>query len=86
MLAEVKVKIGGEEYIVKEVTIGEMLPLMNQMSKDGEAAQQAQLDMLKLCIYKDGKLLGHGVMDLGLQAYLKLVQAAVEVNGLEGKE
>jgi hypothetical protein len=89
MLEEMKVEFGGVEYTVKELTIGEMLPLMPRMqnTEDHEALQEAQMEMMQKCIYKDGQLLGEGVMNIGLKGYLKLVTAAIEINGLssEGK-
>lgn len=84
MLDSIDVEIQGSKFTVKELTVQQMMPLLPRMNnvENHEELQKAQLDMMKMCVYEDGQLVGEGVNEIGLKAYLKLVEAAVEVNGL----
>jgi len=69
------------EYEVREITIGQVLPILPRL-QDEEQAQEAQMDIMKLCIVQDGKALGDKVPDLGLGTYLKLAEQVMRINGL----
>ena len=80
MLNIEKVTIGETEYEVKELTIGVMIGILPRLSSDD--ASDAQLDMLKASVYKDGVLLGDAVADLGVSTYLPLLNTCLSVNNL----
>ena len=83
MLGKKKVKIGADEYEVREVTISQMLPILPKFGTDEQ--QQAQVELLKACVYKDGELLGDKVDSLGIRAFMLLVPAVLEVCGMSGE-
>lgn len=79
------VTINGEEYEVREITVGKMLPILPRMNNE-EEQQEAQLDLMRDCVYVNGKPVGDAVTELGISTYLKLAEVVMEVNGLsEGK-
>lgn len=84
MRKEKKVKVNGAEYVVREISIGEMMPLLPRLS--GDEANEAQLDIVKKCVYVNGHPIGDAASELGLSEYLELAGTVMAVNGLaEGK-
>ena len=81
-----EVKIGDEKYTVKEISMGDMLPIMPRLQGSAEEQQNAQFDMMKKCIFLDNKAVGDALMQLGVRAYMQLTHAVLEVNGLDGVE
>lgn len=79
------IEIDGDLYQVKEVTMGVMKHILPRLGKDN--AVDAHLDMMKACVFCDGRPLGDAVEDLGLTTYMKLMPVVMEVNGMnEGKD
>ena len=74
-----KIKLRGEDYEVRELTIKEMMPLMAGLSEDPEAGQMA---LVKKCVYQNGALVGEALEGFPAGAFLKLVAAVTEVNDL----
>lgn len=80
MLNEKKVKIGNVDYVVRELTIGQMMPLMEKLS--GDESSKAQLEMVSLAVCVNGEALGDSVDALGFKAYIELSKHVMEVNGM----
>lgn len=78
------VEVGGEKYTVREISIGEVLPILPRL--EGPEQTEAQLDLMKICIMQDGAALGDAVRELGLSTYLSLAEFVMEVNGLRATE
>jgi len=89
---ESKITVNGVEFVVKEPTIGAMMPLLPRLSgEDDEDIQMAQMDLLKMCVYVDGKVLGEAIESVGVSTYLTLAEEVMELTGLaaaveEGKD
>lgn len=82
---ESNVIIGETEFVVKEPTVGEIMPLLPLLSSDDqEVLQNAQLDLMKLCVYFEGDRLGDGVAAIGVSTYLVLTEEVMKVTGLSG--
>jgi len=84
VLTKKEVTLAGQKFVVSEITIGLMLPILPRLQ--GADAQQAQLDMMKACIFIDDKPIGEDVMNIGLSTYLELAKEVMMVNGLEVSE
>ena len=81
MLKEKSVNVGGTDYLVRELTIGQMLPLMEQLS--GDESNKAQLKMVSLSVCDAGGVqLGDKTSELGLSAYMELSKHVMDVNGM----
>lgn len=85
MLKEETVEVNDTTYTVRELTIGQMLPLMGRMQgEDAEDQQKAQLDMVSACVHTaDGAPLGEAVINLGLSTYMMLTKAVLKINGMD---
>ena len=70
-------------YKIKELTIGQMLPIMDLISTD---PKKFQMEMVKLSVYKDGVALGEAAMDLPVSEYLKLAADAMAAHDFSGEE
>jgi hypothetical protein len=80
-----KVKVNGIEFEVVEIRVGKILPILPRLN--GDEAEEAQLELMRECIYHGGEPIGHGVSELGISTYLELAKHVMEVNGLsEGKD
>ena len=75
------VTVKGVKFEVREITIGEVMPILPRLS-DTEQAQDAQMEIMQLCIKKDGKSMGEKVADLGISTYLDLAEEVMAINGL----
>ena len=80
-LKEKHVSVNDTRYIVRELTIGQMLPLMERLS--GDDAQKAQMEMVSLSVHdeNDSALRDRAEL-LGVSAYMELTKHVMEVNGL----
>lgn len=81
-----KVAINQEDFEVREITVGKILPLLPRLN-DQEQQQDAQLELMQDCIFIDDLAIGEAVSELGISTYLALAEVVMEVNGLsEGKD
>jgi len=78
------VKIKGEEFAVTEIKMKDMMPIMPRLTGSPEEQQAAQVEMMNISISVKGEPVD--VMQLGVQAYIKLSRAVMEVNGLSDIE
>lgn len=83
MRKQKEVEIDGEQFVVHELKVSDMLQIMPRLTKEDQAAE-ATLDLMKLCVYQDGGPLGDEIGELGLSAYMKLSEYVLEINGLAG--
>ena len=81
MLKSKVVMIDDTKYEVREITIGEVMPILPRLNNEDEA-QEAQMDIMKLCIVKDDKPMCEDVLNLGIASYLKLAEEVMLINGL----
>jgi len=70
-------------YKIKELTIGQMLPIMDLISTD---PKKFQMEMVKLSVYKDGVALGEAALDLPVSEYMKLAVDVMEKHNFGGEE
>lgn len=85
MRKEKQVSVDGDEFTIREISIGEMMPIMSRLG--GDDSEQAQLDMMKLCVIVNGQPIGDAISELGIRTYLELMSDVLEVNGMtEGKD
>ena len=84
MLKNKEVTIEGIKYEVRELSIGQFIDILPRLT--GDESQQAQLDMLKLCVFVGEAQLGEAVASLGVSAYMPLINAAMDVNGLGNEQ
>lgn len=81
---EKQVTIRGVEFTVREIRLGDMLPLMKRFGGDDNA--EAQLEMVKKAVYVNGEQVGDALDEYGFGIYGELVQAVLEVNGMTGDD
>lgn len=86
MLKEKQVSVGEVLYTVRELTIGQMLPLMERLQ--GDDSTKAQMDIISLSVHINGEAIGDGVSELGFSAYMELSKHVMAINGMgaEGNE
>jgi hypothetical protein len=75
-----------KDYLIKELTIGQYLPIMRVLADD---TAQAQLDMLALsvCDNLTGEPVGvDGLNQIGASEFLPLWEAVAELHGLIEKK
>jgi len=80
MAAEETVTVSGDTFTVRELTIGQMLPILPRLT--GDDVYSAQLDLLKLSVARDGALLGDAVADLPVSCLMPLITKTLELNGM----
>lgn len=76
------------EYLIRELTIGQFIPVMQKM-RDDNLTQQAQIEMMSfsVCDSASGQPLGtEGLNKLGASEYLPLWNAVAELHGLIASE
>jgi len=78
---ETEVTIDDQTFTIREISVGEMMPILPRLEIQ-EEAQGAQLDMMKKCIVQDGQLLGDRISELGISTYLKLAQELMKLLGM----
>ena len=79
---EAELTVDGEKYVLREGTLEDTLPLLGRFSNPDEDRFLAQMDLLKLVTYRDGKLLGDEVGRLPQSAFMKLMPLALQVCGM----
>ena len=84
MLKEKQFVVGDETYTVRELTIGQMMPLMERLQ--GDEATKAQMDMVALSVHDSSGPLSDRVSDLGFSAYMELSRYVMSVNGIDAGE
>ncbi|MFS1865167.1 hypothetical protein [Vibrio breoganii] len=62
-------------YTIKEATYKDVAPFMHETDKLVD-------HLLKLCVFKDGELLGEDVLALGFSTVQKLIVEVIAINGL----
>lgn len=83
MLKSKKIKDGGTTYVVYELTMRQLLPFMGKIGEGTEF----QTELMQLAVTNEaGEPIGDAVLDLGLGLYMKLSNAAMELNGMSGEE
>ena len=70
------------EFEVREITVGQLMPIMDLMESN---PRQFQIELAKAAIFKDGAPIGDGLNDVGIGDYLKLTNLVMEVSGLGGE-
>ena len=83
---EKKVNVKGEEFVLREGTMELMLPVLGRFADPEADKFQAQMDLLKIVVYKDGQLLGDSIGQLPSSCYLHLLPSALEVCGMGDDE
>jgi len=83
---EKKVSIKGEEFLIREGTMEQMLPVLGKFADPDADKFQAQMDLLKIVVFKDEKLLGDEVGKLPSSFYMHILPAALEVCGMGDDE
>lgn len=79
-----EVDLDGDVFVVAEIAVGQMMPLMSKLNSEDEVeAQEAQLDMMRVCILVDGEPIGDRLDELGISAYLKLAEDVMAINGMD---
>jgi hypothetical protein len=76
-----KTKEFNESLTVKELTIGQFLPLMDLMTTEPQQAQQA---MMKLSVHLIGveTPIGEGLLEIPAGSFLPLWRVVAEVNNI----
>ena len=74
------VKVG--EYVVKEPTVGIMMPLLDKMAEDPKGFQ---LELAKACVTLHETPIGDGLNNLPMSLYIQLQEAVMEVAGFGSK-
>lgn len=73
-----KVSIGGVDYKIRKIKVGEMLPMLPRFETDQANVQR---DMVASCVLLNGESLGDSVDDLDWEVYSKLSVKVLEANG-----
>ncbi len=82
MLKVKKVQIDGSEYEFREPTVEQMLPVLGKL-QDAEQRFSAQVDILKLTVFKDGNPVGH---EIGISKLAEFAPHALFVCGMSGDD
>ena len=78
MLKTKRVNIEGVEYEFREPTVEQMLPVLGKL-QDEEGRFAAQVDILKLTVFKDGNAVGD---QIGISKLTVFAPHALEVCGM----
>ena len=73
-------EIRGTVYTITEMPARVMLPLVQKMAENS-ADPAHQIEMMSACITVDGQPVDAG--EIGTSVYMQLMNAVMEVNGLE---
>jgi hypothetical protein len=79
---EKKVTIKGEDFVLREGTMDVMLPILGKFADPEANKFEAQMELLKVVVFKDGQLVGDDVGKLPSSCYLHLLTPALEVCGM----
>ena len=69
-------------YEIKELTIGQMLPIFDLIQSD---PKKFQMEMVKQAVCKDGQPLGDAALNLPLSEYMKLAIEVMEKHNFNGE-
>ena len=72
------ITVRGEKFEVRELTIKEMMPLMNALQEDPQAGQ---MELMKEAITQNGMPVS-GIDDFPAGVFMQLANAVMEVNEL----
>jgi hypothetical protein len=76
-------KIGDVTFVINELTVNDMLPMMERMQKDQAAAQK---EMVGKSVYINGAPIGSDeVGSMGISIYMQIVKRVLRVNGLDNE-
>ncbi len=81
MLKVKKVELDGEEFEVREPTIEGMLPVLKKLGNEDQR-MEAQVDILKITVFRNGEAMGDAVNALGWSMFSRLVPHALSVCGM----
>lgn len=84
MRRQEEVVVNGETYTIHEMRVADMMSIMPRMS-DEDKVQGATVDLMKLCVYKDGQPMGDAFDEVGISTFMELTEHVMRVNGLSGK-
>ena len=70
-----KITIDGTDYTVKEMSMRDAMPVLEAEPKN------MALEIMKLCVTKNGKLLGDSLLDMGFSSFQKLLKVSNRING-----
>lgn len=74
------IEVNGRKFEIKEMSIGEALPIIGKLSGDGAA--EAQIDMLNACVTESGNAIV--AAELPFSYFTPLIGEAMKVNGFGG--
>jgi hypothetical protein len=69
-------------YEIRELKIGQLLPIMDLISSD---PKKFQMEMVKASLYKDGVAIGEAALDLPVSEYMKLAIEVMEKHNFNGE-
>tara|TARA_R110000796_G_scaffold73686_1_gene165648 strand:+ start:273 stop:539 length:267 start_codon:yes stop_codon:yes gene_type:complete len=78
-----KVTIRDVEFEIKELTIGQLMPIVKLMNDDAEAGQ---IELMAASIYMNDEPLGSEYENLPASMMMKLAPHVTEVNNLDDGE
>jgi len=85
---EKKVKVRGQEFVIREISEGDMEPIRPLF--DDKKYMEAQREMIKVCVFVDGKVIGDDIRDMPFQVITKLGDMVSDMNmpdvGGKGKD
>lgn len=70
-----KVKIGSKEYVIEELTMRHIMPLIEK----GDSVKLS-LEVSKMCVKLNGQTLGDKILDLSFSEYQKIMTAVNRVH------
>ena len=83
MLKTKKVKDNGTTYVVRELTMRQLLPFMDKIGEGTDF----QTELMQVAVTNEaGEPIGDAILDFGLGLYMKLSNTAMELNGMAGDE
>ncbi len=84
-MATKEVNLNGVDYTVRELTIGEVLPIMPRLGNGDD--MEPQLELIEICVLADGQALDSvGARALPFSVFLKLISEVMEVNGMGAED
>lgn len=79
------IKLRGETFEIRELTIRQLAPIFENVDDDGKVNVDV-IEIMKQAVHKDGKPMGEAVLDLPGSLNTKLLQAVMRVNDLGATE
>ncbi len=75
---EKKIKVRGQEFVIREISSGDMDPIYPLFEE--KKFMDAQREMIKVCVFEGGAVVGDGVNDMPFQVRTRLGEAVMEMN------